>query len=349
MRIGVVAENLIERIVLWMNAAPEPLIETQMAFSMAGSVMAGVKLGVFEAGEPGPKTAAEIAETCGTHPHATEKLLNALTGCGYFRYSGGRYALTPKTRKWLLRSSPENLCDKMLFQFYEYDMVARYDEYVREGKPLHLHGAEDDEAFWNIYQRGMRNLSGLAATEVTSRFPVPAGARDMLDIGGSHGFYSVCLCRKHPELTSVILDLPEAVKQSAAILAEENMGDRVVHREGNALTDDLGENAVDIVFMAQLVHHFTDEQNRALMKKIAGAMRPNGVCVVLDSILPETPGDGGQPAALLDLYFAMLSESGTWPIKTMHDWFAGAGLEPQKPVWLRTMPSGALVIGKKVR
>lgn len=347
MRIGVVPENIMERLALRMNAVPEPLLETQMAFSLAGSIMTAVKLDVFEAAAGGPATAAEIAESCKTHPYATEKLLNTLTACGYFTHSEGRYALTPKTRKWLLRNSPENLCDKMLLQFHEYDMVGRYSEYVQEGKPLHWHGAEDDEAFWNIYQRGMRNLSGLAAAEVTSRFPMPAGARDMLDIGGSHGFYSVSLCRKYPELKSVVLDLPDAVEQSAPILAEENMGDRVTHRAGNALTDDLGRESVDVVFMAQLIHHFTDAQNRELMKRIAAALRPNGVCVILDSILPEEPGGGGQTAALLDLYFAMLSESGTWPISTIHDWYESAGLQPQKPIWTRTLPGGALVIGKR--
>ena len=50
MRFGVIAENLIERLVLKFNAAPEPLAETQLAYSMARSVMVGAKLGMFEAG-----------------------------------------------------------------------------------------------------------------------------------------------------------------------------------------------------------------------------------------------------------------------------------------------------------
>ena len=42
----------------------------------------------------------------------------------------------------------------------------------------------------------------------------------------------------------------------------------------------------------------------------------------------------------------MTSESGTWPIETMQDWLRGAGLEPVKPIWLRTLPGGALVVGR---
>jgi SAM-dependent methyltransferase len=346
MRLGVIAENLVEKLVVRRNLAPEPLLETQIAFSMARSIMVGVEIGLFEAAADRACSAAEIASACGSHPGATEKLLNALTGCGYFTYRGGAYALTRKSRKWLLRRSPSNLCDKLLFQLHEWKLVEGYGQFVRTGSPLDVHASSEGADFWNIYQRGMRNLAGLAAEEVTARFPMPPAATDMLDIGGSHGHYSVCLCREHPDLKSVILDLPDAVRYAAPILAEENPGGRVTHRPGNALTDDLGERSVDIVFMSQLVHHFTDDQNRALLKKIARALRPKGVCVMLDSIRPKRPGEGGQTAALLDLYFAMTSESGTWPLETMQDWLRGAGLTPEKPVWLRTMPSGALVAGR---
>jgi SAM-dependent methyltransferase len=246
-----------------------------------------------------------------------------------------------------LRRSPQNLCDKLLFQFYEWDLVEGYEAFVRTGKPMAGHQGTQDDDFWNIYARGMRSIAGLAAGEIADRFPMPPGARDMLDLGGSHGYFSVSLCRKHPDLKSVILDLPDAVRQATPILAEEKMGGRVTHRPGNALTDELGEGSEDIVFMSQLVHHFTDEQNRALMKRIARALRPRGVCVMSDFIRPSKPGDGGQTAAVLDLYFAMVSESGTWPIETMQDWLQSTGLEPLKPIWLRTMPGAALVAGRK--
>lgn len=346
MRLGAVPESPLEWLALRWNAVPEPLLETQGAFSLARSIMTGVKLGVFEAVANGARSAAEIATACGTHPGATEKLLNALLGCGYLAFRGGAYSATRKTRTWLLRRSPANLCDKLLFQFLEWDMVEGYEEFVRSGKPVGVHASGGDSAFWSIYQRAMRSLAGLSADEVAARLPLPSGATDLLDIGGSHGHYSVCLCRRHPRLRSVVLDLPDAVAQAAPILAEENAGGRVVHRPGNALSDDLGERSVDVVFMSQLVHHFTDAQNRMLMKRIGRALRPNGVCAILESIRPTRPGQGGQTAGLLDLYFAMTSESGTWPLDTMQSWLRGAGLRAERPLWLRTLPGAALVIGR---
>jgi len=171
----------------------------------------------------------------------------------------------------------------------------------------------------------------------------------MLDIGGSHGFLSVSLCRRHPGLSAVILDLPEAVAQAAPILAREGMGDRVTHRPGNALTDDLGSEAWDLILISQLMHHFDEPACRALVERVARALRPGGIFAILELIRPEHPGGAGQVGALLDLYFALTSQSGNWSIQEMTGWQEQAGLVPRKPIHLRSMPGAAAVVAAKPR
>ncbi len=347
MRLGVIGEGLVERIVARTNLAPVPLVETQIAFSMARTIMAGAKLGIFDAIGTGSTTPAEVAAACKTDREATTKLLNALVGCRYLRHHDGCYELTPKARKWLLRSSPYSLADKFLFQYDEWDIVGKYESYIASGQPLDVHGSFTDGHAWDRYQRGMRDLASISAEEVAGRLPVPAGAATMLDIGGSHGYYSVCACRRYAGLRATILDLPEAVEHAAPILAREGMGDRVCHRAGNALTDELGNDAWDVVFLSQLVHHFTDEQNRELMRRIARALKPGGVCVLLDTLRPSSPEGRGGIGAVLDLYFAVTSRSGTWALDTLQAWQRDAGLAIEKPLHLRALPGAALVIGRK--
>ena len=168
----------------------------------------------------------------------------------------------------------------------------------------------------------------------------------MLDIGGSHGYISVVMCRKYPRLRATVLDLPAAIAHAAPILAREKMGDRVVHRAGDALTDDLGAEAWDFVFVSQLVHHFDEPTNRALMTRIARALKPDGIVVVLEEIRSES-ADAGQVGALLDLYFALTSRSGTWSVDEIGGWQRSAGLDPLKTIRLRTAPGTAEVIAKK--
>jgi SAM-dependent methyltransferase len=347
MRLGVIGESIVERIIARTNVAPAPLMETQIAFSMARAIMAGVRLGIYDAIGAGESTPSEVAASCKTDREATTKLMNTLVGCRYLRHRDGRYGLTPKARKWMLRDSPHSLADKILFQYDEWDIVARYEDYVRTGKPLDVHASLADASAWDRYQRGMRDLGSISGEEVARRLPVPAGAATMLDIGGSHGFYSVCVCRRHGGLRATILDLPEAVEQAAPILAREGMGDRVRHRAGNALSDELGSDAWDVVFLSQLVHHFTHAQNRDLVERIARSLKPGGICVLLDTLRPSSPEGAGGIGAVLDLYFAATSQSGTWPLETMQAWQRDAGLNVGKPVHLRTLPGAALIIGRK--
>lgn len=337
MKLGTIAENPVERVVHALGLAPRPLLETHIAMLLTRSIMEGSRLGIFEILAAGPLTVDEIAARCGGQPRALQKLLDALAGSEYLQYDAGRYSLAPVARKWLLPDSPQSLHDKMLLQFREWDFVAHIGDFVRTGKPLDIHATMDDGT-WGLYQRGMRSSSSTWAPEVGRRTPVPKGARDMLDIGGSHGHLSVAICRRHPGLRSVILDLPEAVEHAAPILAKEGMGDRVVHRAGNVLTDDLGTEAWDVVFVANLVHHFDDATNRELAKKIARALRPGGVFVIQELYRPHSPKEAGQIGALLDLYFALTSEAGTWSFKEMANWQRDAGLKPLKPIKFVTVP-----------
>lgn len=338
MKVGVLPENPIERLVLALGTVPTPLLDTMVTMLLARTIMVATRLGVFEALAARPLTSGDVAARCGTHPAPTTKLLNALVGAGYVRLAGDDYSLGPVSRKWLLADSVASLRDNVLFRFMEWDLVENYEDFVRSGTPLDVHKTVTSDEQWNLYQRGMRSLAALSAAEVAQRTPVPRDARDMLDIGGSHGYNSVVLCRRHPRLRAVILDLPAAVQQAAPILAKEQMGDRVVHRSGDALADDLGTEAWDVIFVAQLVHHFDEATNRALSRRAARALRPGGVFVIQEAVRPASPHQAGQTGALLDLYFALTSQAGTWSYEEMADWQREAGLEPKRPIPFRTVP-----------
>jgi len=340
MKLGIIPENMLERVALAAGVVPRPILDTLVAMLLARTIMAATKLGIFEALASGPLPAHQVAAHCGTDPCATEKLLIALAGAGYVRAEQGQYALAPVARTWLLTDSPRSLRDQVLMQFTEWEWISGYEEFVGSGTPLDIHERMSDDE-WGLYQRSMRAVAGGSAKEVGRRTPVPKGARDMLDIGGSHGYYSVALCRRHPGLRAVILDPPEAVKHAEPILLRVGMGDRVRHRAGNALTDELGTQAWDLVFIANLVHHFDEQANRDLVRRIARALRPGGILVIQDFVRVQQPGEGGQIGALNELYFALTSQSGSWSLAEIADWQREAGLVPRKPRRLLSLPGAA--------
>ena len=349
MKIDVGAESPSERLALTLGLVPTPVFHTLVPVLAARALLVGTKLGVFEALGQSPLTAADVAAKLGTEREATGKLLNALTGLGYLRAAGNGFVLSSEARRWLVAGSPRSLRDWVLEQeLLEWRWLEHLEDFVRTGHAVQAHDALSDDA-WGAYQRGMRSVAGLSAAEVARRVPVPKGARQMLDIGGSHGYYSVVICRRHPGLRSVVLDLPQAICHAAPLLAREGMGDRVVHRAGDATTDDFGTAAFDLVFIANAVHHFDLPANRDLARRAAHALRPGGYFVILDFVRPRSPKDAGQAGTLNDLFFALTSASGTWPSEELAQWQRGAGLEPRKPVRMRTSPDTVMQAAVKPR
>jgi predicted O-methyltransferase YrrM len=308
-----------------------------VAYTLARVVMAGTRLGIFEALSDAPQSAAQVAAACGTDPLATDKLLFALAASGYARQRGGGYVLTPRSRRWLRRDSARSVADMVDLQYDGWEMLGGAEEYVRTGTPAELHETLSPER-WGVYQRGMRAMASALGPELARRLPVPKGARQMLDIGGSHGHYSVVVCRRHPGLRSTVLDLPQAVEHAAPLLAGAGMRDRVVHRAGDTLVDDLGSDSYDLVLIAQLVHHFTAEQNRDLTSRVATALRPGGVVAIVEEFRQTNAKRARQIGGLLEFYFALTSRSGTWTVDEIAGWQRAAGLTPRRPIRFFTAP-----------
>lgn len=347
MHLGLIPDSPTEWKALASGRVPLPFLETHFAIGLAQAVVAATKLGVFEALAAQAATAVEMASRCETDPLSTRKLLNALAGSGYLVHRGGRYALATNARTWLLAGSPRSLVDAVLFTGSEWDFMSHIEDYVRTGMPLDIHECMTDEQ-WDRYQRCMRALAGQLAKEVAQVLPMPRRATDMVDVGGSHGHFSVALCRRYQGLRSVVLDLPEAVRAAAPILAADKMGCRVVHLESDALTHDFGVDTYDVVLLSNLAHHFDASQNAELFARLGRALRPRGVLAVLEPIRPETGEVAHQLAALNELYFGLTSRAGTWTARDIAAWQQGAGLQPAaEPIMLSDGNTGLQVATKR--
>lgn len=346
MKLSIRPDNLLEYVAKWTLLAPLPLADTNISFINARIIMEAVHLGVFEALKDKSKTLEEIAATTGLNSHALRSFLGALTSADYLTYNDGRFNITPVVRKWLLKDAKQSLYDQLIFSDIMWDWMTEMRSFLKTGKGLQYHETFTAQQ-WEFYQKGMFAVAKATSAEVGKKTPVPASATHMLDIGGSHGLYSAEICKRHPQLKSTILDLPPAVEKAKPILATLNMGDKITYQPGNALEDDLGEQKYDLVFMANLVHHFTHEQNTALANKIYRALKPSGYVIIQEFLRPESPKSADQVASVLDVFFALTSTSGTWSEKEISGWQQTAGFSPKKTVKFLAIPGTAQVVGVK--
>ena len=338
MRIAAIPQGVIETVAWAAGLVPRPVFDTLVAAGLARTLMAASKLGVFEALADGPRTADEVAAACGTVPGPTEQLMVALAGSGYVEHRGdGRWRLTAVARNWLLRDAKRSLHHHMVLMELVWRWLEHYETYLRTGVALDVHGALDD-AGWASYERGMRLLAGLVVDEFAMRTPVPRRPQRLLDIGGAHGAYSAALCRRHPELHALVLDLPEATRHCAPLVAEQGLGPRLRQQAGDARDAELGEGLYDVVLVSNLVHHFDRDENRALCRRCAAALKPGGVLVVQEIMRSRGAGRDDQAGALATFYFATLSASATWDAREIAGWQRDAGLQPLRSLRFASAP-----------
>ena len=68
---------------------------------MARSIMAGVRLGIFERLAKGPTEGDELARELELAPEGTRQLLDSLYALGHVERDGRRYELAKNARRWL--------------------------------------------------------------------------------------------------------------------------------------------------------------------------------------------------------------------------------------------------------
>ncbi len=301
--------------------------------------------GVFHELAKGRRSAADLLAACELHENAGRKLLSALSAIGHVNARDGLLGLTDSAKKWLVPGGTETFHDRLLFQSLEWKWWSKCGDYVRTGQPLDIHGsmAESD---WRLYQLGMQSGKKWTAEEVAAHIMMDSPER-MLDIGGSHGAYSAALCRRYQTLLATILDLPEAVQNGASsAIAQAAEGQRIEYQAGNVLKTTLPECHYDLCFVGSLIHHFSENENRRLMAQIYSALRPGGICAVLEMPRIETE-EPSLLGGLLDLYFAMTSNAGSYSIDEVEEWFEEAGLVPEPTQWLGSAPHLALQMARK--
>jgi hypothetical protein len=83
------------------------------------------------------------------------------------------------------------------------------------------------------------------------------------------------------------------------------------------------------------------------MQRVAMALRPGGIVIVIDAFRPASLGQTGQVEGLLDLYFGAASGAGMWTLEEIQEWSRKAGLDTLPPRNLRRMPICTMQVARK--
>jgi predicted O-methyltransferase YrrM len=324
MRLKVGADNLVERLGLLSRMVPTPLVQVNFGTGYSRAIVAGVRLGLFEALSGAELDAEAAARAIDCDPAGVRALANALTGFGLLKRRRGRYRNARITRRWLLTSSRISLRDAVLFLGWCNDMAAELEEGVRTGRLQRIHDREHPSEFWEAYMRALAAFAKLMGPPMARLVKIPRTARRLLDVGGGHGLYGPILGARCPELECVVVDLPEACAVARSILAEQGLSEGVRHIEGDFRSVEWGSD-YDVVLIFNVLHNATAAEAPGLLRRSFEALKPGGMLVVFDAAHEDKPSGPDATAGWNELFFYLISSAQAWPEGRIHQWMVEAG------------------------
>ena len=339
--------NLIERFFINRGDVPWLLLDAGLPTFSFWTMIAASELCVFKTLKEGPQTVASLAERIGASERGTEVLLEALEGLHYLERENGAYQLTDEARKTL----PIDMMNTMA-PFFKDQMLASADaaRAVREAPEDGIVGWERVKSgpVGRGYQAAMRWLASGTVDEVVGKIDLPDGAQRMLDVGGSHGLYTVKFCRKYPHLRGTILDWPIGLENAEKTLRENpDLADRIDLVERDFEREELPEG-YDFAFLGNIVHGISPEGNQELFAKLSRATTEIGVVGILDQLSGVSGSDFTRAVAgLIGFNLFLFSGGRSYPFEKLTTWLNHAGFPTVSHDGLRQSPGFSLVVARK--
>jgi O-methyltransferase len=248
-------------------------------------------LGVADAMDEAPRTAAELAATSGVHPDALGRVLRLLAAHGVFEAQGDRFRHNPASRLLRTESRP-SLRDlvRMLGNAPNWACFAALEQSLRTGAPAaervlpggywaHYASHPDDARIFNAAMAGKAygHVAALVASYDFSRFET------MADIGGGSGHLLRGVLEATPRARGVLFDLPHVITQSAGTPT-----DRLRLQPGDFFKDALP--ACDAYLLMEVIHDWPDAESVAILQAIRRAAPAGARLLVIEAIVPDDPG-----------------------------------------------------------
>ena len=246
-------------------------------------------LGIADALDGTPQTAADLAAAVGANPDALGRALRLLAAHGVFVTDGASFGHSPASRS--LRSDhPQSLraFARMFGLPVFWATSGALDHTIRTGQPA----AEKAYAggFWayladnpdagTIFNAAMEGKAHGQVAGVVAAYDF-SGFRRIGDIGGGRGHLLRAILDSSPNATGVLFDLPHVV-------AEATQSERLAVQGGDFFKDALPN--CDAYLVMEVIHDWGDEESVAILRAIRRAALPQTKLLLIEQIVPDGPG-----------------------------------------------------------
>ena len=279
------------------------------------------------------KAAAGLAKDIGADKRATEILLDALTGLGLLKKQKGQYKNSSLASQFLVSGSSYYQGDIIRHADTLWQNWSGLDNVVKTGKPHHV--SHDHRAFI----LGMHNLAVLKADNVLKAVGLK-GVKKALDLGGGPGTYTIEMAKKGISVT--IFDTPETIEIAKEVVKKSGVKN-MNFLQGDFLTDDFGRD-YDLIFISQILHAYSEDDNIMVLKKCRNALNKNGRIIIQEFFIDKDRANPVQ-SALFSINMLVNTEGGRcYSPEEIKRWYLKTGF---RKIQKQLLADSVLISAKK--
>ena len=305
---------------------PEALLTLARQFMECRILLSAAEMDLFTLLDAGPSTAEDLAGKLHADLRGLAILLDALAAMGLLSKEEGVYRSAPEAALFLTEGNPRSVLPMVLHAAHLWESWSNLTRVVQgdgstdaPAPPARDRQGQGLEAFIGaMHVAGMR----LARKIVADIQPGPA--RNLIDVGGASGTYTIAFLQAVPNMQATLFDIPTVIPLARKRLNEEGLLDRVRLVGGNFYTDEL-PGGHDLALLSAVIHQNGPQDNVALFRKAFRAMVPGGRILIRDHVMAPgriRPKDG----AIFAVNMLVNTAGGsTYTFEEIRNWLAEAG------------------------
>ena len=294
-------------------------LRSESAYSRSCVLITAGHIGLFVWIGKQTKTPAALAAHFGGIPTDWEIFCNALCAMGLLHKRGKTYANTAFSSRHLAA----NGADFLLPQFDAWKRWGELASALQRGKRPEIH-----QPFFADRNRARRLLGALhtdaqeIAPRLLNKLPLKH-SRSLLDLGGGLGAFSMAFCRRYPNLQATIVEHPRIAPLARRAVTEAGLSKRIRVLGVDFARQNL-PSGFDTVFVSNVLHSQSADENRALLVKIRNGLNSAGYLILRDVFMTR---DRTAPewSALFSVALLLHTPHGRcYALDEVRDWLRGS-------------------------
>ncbi len=301
---------------------PEPIMRLASGFMAAKHLFAANDLGIFEALADSPTTIDGLAARTGLTRRAARISADAMVALGLLAREGDTYRNADVAAAFLSGRGPADL--RPFLRFWDkisYPAWSELAEALARGPSKEIFALDDE--LQEVASAGIEAILAGPAAALPKTFDFSRHRR-LLDVGGGTGSWSIAVAQAYPHLEAAVFELSTTADIARNRIATAGLTPRIRVVVGDAMAGALPPG-YDVFLLANLMHYYSPDENRALLRRVRSAAEPGSSLLLADFWTDPTHTQPVQAALMAGEFAVHLRNGDVYSVEELRGWLNETG------------------------